>query len=594
MSNSEPKEFTYARRFINEGKFDKAFQILTDFETKEGITGHDIVSCHLLKCDLLIQQGCYEIAVSLAEQTYKESVELGKNLLSVGALIYSAQALLWVSRYDKALDIISQAEKLLKSFTPDLSKEYKQREAYIFFIKSRLNFFDLDQRLNFVEQSLVLREQLGSKLEIAESMRWLAWLHATHKGEFDYALEYLKRAMSFAKQSNNKYCIAMILRSLMLAHGMRGDFDQAIMYGLQGLAIFEEINNKPRISLMLNTIGSNYRNKGELDQALEYLQQSIAICEELGSPSDLALVLATLIEITVDMGDIELAQQYYKRLKQIRAQEENEWINLLYRLSTVEILKASPRAKNRVKAEKLLKVIIEENYQPHFTISAVLSLCDLLLIELRMTNDEEVLIELKTFITRLLEYAEITNSHWLLAETYLLQAKISLINLNIGEARRLFIQAQQVAERHGLSWLHKKIVTEHEKLVSQLTLWEQLKELNATITERMELAKINDQMNLMLRNRRIMTTQSMEDKVVIQEERIICLVCKGDIVGFTYVCECAAIYCENCSKTLTNLENVCWVCSAPIDKSRPTKPYTKDEEGIELKISDKNQKEINT
>ena len=588
MSNSEPKEeLTYARQFINEGNFDKAFQILSDFEIKEGVTGYDIVSCHLLKCVLLIQQGCYENALSLAEQTYKESVELGKNLLSVDALIYSAQTLLWLNRHDKAFDIISQAEKLLKTFTPDLSTEYKQREAYIFFIKSVLDFFDLDQRLNFAEQSLVLREQLGNKHEIAESMRWLALLHATYKGEFDYALEYLKRAMSFAKESNNKYCIAMISRGLMLTYGMRGDFDQAIMYGLQGLAIFEEINNKPRISLMLNTIGTNYRMKGELDQALEYLQRSIAICEDLGIPSDIALTLSTLIEITVDMGDLEMAQQYYKRLKQIRDQEENEWINLLYRFSTVEILKTSPRAKNRVKAEKLLKAIIEENYLPYFTIVAVLSLCDLLLVELRITKDIEVLIELKTFITRLLEYAEITNSYWFLAETYLLQAKISLINLNIGEARRLFIQAQQVAERHGLSWLHKKIMTEHEKLVSQLTLWEQLKELNATITERMELARISEQMNLMLRNRRIMTTQSTEDKVAIHEERIICLVCKGDIVGFTYICDCDAIYCENCAKTLTNLENACWVCNTPIDKSRPMKTYIKDEKGIEMEISDK-------
>ena len=587
MSNSEPKEFISARSFINKGNFDEALQILSNFETKEGISEHDLLSCHLLKCDLLIQQGCYENAISLAEQSYKESLKLGKNLLSVDALIFSAHALVWLNKPDKTFDTISQAERLLNTFTPDLSAEYKQREAHIFFTKSNLNFFNLDQRLSFAEQSLVLREQLGKKHEIAESMGILAWLHATYKGEFDYALEYLKRAMSFAEESNNKYSIAMTLRRFMLIYGSRGDFDQAIMYGLQSLAMFEEINNRPRISLILNCIGDDYRMKGELDRALEYLQRSIAICEDLGIPSDIALTLSTLIEITVDMGDLEMAQQYYKRLKQIRDQEENEWINLLYRFSTVDILKTSPRAKNRVKAEKLLKAIIEENYRPYFTIVAVLSLCDLLLVELRITKDTEVLIELKTFITRLLEYAEITNSYWLLAETYLLQAKISLINLNIGEARRLFIQAQQIAERHGLNGLYKKIATEQEKLVTQLTLWEQLKELNATITERMELAKISEQMNLMLRNRRMMTIQTSEDKVAIHEERIICLVCKGGIVGFTYVCECDAIYCENCAKTLINLENVCWACNTPIDKSRPMKPYIKDEKGIEMEISDK-------
>ncbi|MFW9948123.1 MAG: tetratricopeptide repeat protein, partial [Candidatus Odinarchaeota archaeon] len=547
MSNSEPKEFSLAKRFIDEGNFDKAFQILSDFEKKQGFTGYNIVSCHLLKCDLLIQQGCYKNAANLAKQTYKESLELGKNLLSIDALNYNAQALLWINDYEKAFNITTQSENLLKSFTPNLSTEYKQREAHIFFIKSSFDFFDLDQRLNFIDQSLVLREELGIKREIAESMRTIAHLHAAYKGEFDYALDYLKRGLSFAEESKNKYCIAMVLRTLMLTYGMRGDFDQAIIYGLQGLAIFEEINNKPRISLMLNTIGSNYRMKGELDRALEYLQRSIAICKELGLPSDLALVLATLIEITVDMDDLELAQQYLESIKQIRDQEESEWINLIYRFGMVDILKKSPRAKNRVKAEKLLKEIIEENFQTYFTIIAILSLSDLLLVELRITNDTKVLVELKTYITRLLEYAENSNSYWLLAETYLLQAKISLINLNIGEAQRYIIQAQQIAERNRLSGLYKKIETEHEKLVSQLTLWEQLKELNATITERMELANISEHMNLMLRNRRIITIQTSKDKVAIQEERIICLVCKGDIVGFSYVCECDAIYCENCA-----------------------------------------------
>ena len=227
MSNSEPKEFSFAKRLIDEGNFVKAFQILSDFEKKQGITGYNIVSCHLLKCDLLIQQGCYKNAAHLAKQTYKESLELGKNLLSIDALNYNAQALLWINNYEKAFNITTQSENLLKSFTPNLSAEYKQREAHIFFIKSSFDFFDLDQRLNFINQSLVLREELGIKREIAESMRTIAHLHAAYKGEFDCALDYLKRALSFAEESKNKYCIAMVLRTLMLTYGMRGNFDQA-------------------------------------------------------------------------------------------------------------------------------------------------------------------------------------------------------------------------------------------------------------------------------------------------------------------------------------------------------------------------------
>lgn len=57
----------------------------------------------------------------------------------------------------------------------------------------------------------------------------------------------------------------------------------------------------------------------------------------------------------------------------------------------------------------------------------------------------------------------------------------------------------------------------------------------------------------------------------------VCLVCKGEVLGYIYICDCDAIYCENCARALTDLENACWVCGAPIDISKPIKPYIKDQ-----------------
>ena len=34
-------------------------------------------------------------------------------------------------------------------------------------------------------------------------------------------------------------------------------------------------------------------------------------------------------------------------------------------------------------------------------------------------------------------------------------------------------------------------------------------------------------------------------------------------------------------EALTNLENACWVCNAPFDESKPSKPYKKVEVAIE-------------
>ncbi|TES94975.1 MAG: hypothetical protein E3J90_10615, partial [Promethearchaeota archaeon] len=126
MSYSEPKELIRAKQLIDEYKLDEAEQLIKSFEEKGGHTLHDIVLCCLLKCELLCERGLLEDSVKLAEQTYKESLGLGNNLLSVDILLIMALALLRMGQghTDKAHDIIEQGEELLKTLTLELPAEY--------------------------------------------------------------------------------------------------------------------------------------------------------------------------------------------------------------------------------------------------------------------------------------------------------------------------------------------------------------------------------------------------------------------------------------------------------------------------------------
>lgn len=69
-----------------------------------------------------------------------------------------------------------------------------------------------------------------------------------------------------------------------------------------------------------------------------------------------------------------------------------------------------------------------------------------------------------------------------------------------------------------------------------------------------------------------------EEEVTFHREQKICLVCKGKVGGFNFICpECNALYCQKCARTLSNLENACWVCESPFDKSKPVKLLPKSE-----------------
>ena len=70
-----------------------------------------------------------------------------------------------------------------------------------------------------------------------------------------------------------------------------------------------------------------------------------------------------------------------------------------------------------------------------------------------------------------------------------------------------------------------------------------------------------------------------EEEVSISKEKKICLVCKGKVLSFSFICpECETFYCGNCAKAIMDLENACWACNQPLDASKPFKPYKKQEE----------------
>ncbi len=83
--------------------------------------------------------------------------------------------------------------------------------------------------------------------------------------------------------------------------------------------------------------------------------------------------------------------------------------------------------------------------------------------------------------------------------------------------------------------------------------------------------------------------QITEEEVTYYKEQKICLVCKGGVGGFnTYICTgCDALYCENCARTLSTMENACWACNEPIDKSKPSKPFEMEEVEASFKKPEK-------
>ncbi|MCJ7649089.1 MAG: hypothetical protein MUP85_10780, partial [Candidatus Lokiarchaeota archaeon] len=152
----------------------------------------------------------------------------------------------------------------------------------------------------------------------------------------------------------------------------------------------------------------------------------------------------------------------------------------------------SKRLHDKTQAETILKELVEkDSLQPQLVLLTVANLCDLLLYEMVIMDNLDILNEINPLISKMLKFSENQNSYLWLTETKLLQAKLSLIRMDIGGAKKLMSEAQMIAEMHNLNLLAQRISHDHDSLLDQSPLWDELLERNAPISERIKLASLN-------------------------------------------------------------------------------------------------------
>jgi tetratricopeptide (TPR) repeat protein/KaiC/GvpD/RAD55 family RecA-like ATPase len=358
---------------------------------------------------------------------------------------------------------------------------------------------ELDHALNCYQRSLKIKEEIGKKQDITTA---LINLGATYrlKGDLDRALDYYHRSLTMCEKTGNKHEIALTLNNLGDVYDLKGELDRALDYYQKSLALNKELDHKLGIALLLENIGSILMKKGSADEAQQHYQQSLAIYEEVGNEPFAAMVLFELIWLALNGNNPSLAQQYLQRLERINDRNDNQKIDQHYRVAKALWLKTRRSTRYKVAAEEILEKVIEEEVSTHsLTVTAMIQLCDLLLAELKVTGEGEVLARVKSLTQRLFNIAKQQSSHTLLVETYLLKSKFALIELDIGEAKKLLVKAHNLAKEKGLHNLAETVAKERDLLLDQLHKWETVVEQKPSKPEMIELTKLNDLLERMIR-----------------------------------------------------------------------------------------------
>ncbi|MFW9822826.1 MAG: tetratricopeptide repeat protein [Candidatus Thorarchaeota archaeon] len=516
-----------AQDLYDEGKYNKALRFLEKHEGDKELSAKDKLDLLVLKSTLYNQLGNWEPALTIAEKVLQVSQNIGSVVHHFDALHNKIEILFNYAEYDKVLQLTEQLENIYTTLINISSIELIKRKAALTYLKANINFYinkESTKAFENLSECLKLREKIGNKSTIALTL-WLTARFYYNIGDLDQALNILEQIIVNEDFPNIHKCKAH--GTSVLALRQKGELERAISVNEKWQKIAREVKHKPCLAASMKQASEIARMQGDLESALELGKLSFEIA--VTAPQKLYILL-TLIEITIEMKNDELSENFLKTTKEIVNQSQNVNFRNRYQLAEALILKSSTNIRDRIKAEMLLKdYIATEPPVVHDSEWALIQLCDLLLTELRRSNDMNLFDEINPIINQLGEIAENQNSSWKLAETFLLKAKLAFIQLNMGLARKFLTQAQELADNKGLGLLAQKISNEHDLLLDQLSKWGNIKEKEPPLSERIEFSSFEGVI------KRLLETRPADPPEIIQEDPILLMIiAEGGVLLFSY------------------------------------------------------------
>ncbi len=400
------------------------------------------------------------------------------------------------------------------------------------------------------KQSLEIAEELNNELGIIWNLISLGWI-SYHLRDLKLAFYYAKKVLSISKLNEFKYILTYCYDLLGYCYILEGNLQTALDYFQKSLIVRLEEGYTHFLAQSYYNIGLIYSQKGELKESLYYFNKGlktlnvkddfifkptylIAMGKVYGELGDYPTAKKYLIEavdllnkknivlyhflpfhvsfakafhylivLSINNNDKENIDNYLTQLHNLNKKYERlKLTDQLYRLDKAIILISSGHLIEIMKAGTILEDIMNEKIIDHdIVIEAMINQCDVLLKELEMTGNDEILDELTEISERLLQISQSQYLYDLYSESYLLKAKISLLNLDIDNARLSLTKAQKIANKYDLKLLASKISNEHDSLLQNLDEWEEKAKLNIPLQERLKDSRYEFLFSKMIRSK---------------------------------------------------------------------------------------------
>lgn len=356
---------------------------------------------------------------------------------------------------------------------------------------------EVDLGIEQLERSLELQEARGKKIDIIRGKLIDISNGYVLKGDLDRALDYAKKHLDLNKEAGATTHTAWGLYHMSNIYSLKGEPQVALDNVTRGLKLFTELDGKIGVAWCLSQQGVIYKLLGNLNQAEHYLLEGWELFQKTIIGGSLAFIgshsLFELILIAQELDALEKAKEYLMQLQELSKTSKNKLVKLRARFAEGIVLAMSKRGIKKFQAQEIFQAIVEEEVIDfNLMILAMLNLCELLILEMKIsTTAEELLQEVTKVSSQFYEIAQNQKSPLLLVMALILKTKLTLVHSgDFEEASLLLSEAKQIAEEKKLGNLLVKVKIEQETVQAELNKWNELIQRKASIQERVEHARI--------------------------------------------------------------------------------------------------------
>ncbi|MHA1212459.1 MAG: tetratricopeptide repeat protein [Candidatus Heimdallarchaeota archaeon] len=301
------------------------------------------------------------------------------------------------------------------------------------------------------------------------------------KGNHSLALEQYQKIINGFGKDTEQTLVGFSNVGIASYYFHLGELETATIYGHRALEFFGKYGIKYGMGWSHFILSKIYFDKNETEEAFHHLQTCLDLRMAMGNKQDIALTLRDLITYLVEIESFDDINDYLTQLENLVSTTDSKIVRQNHLLSKALILKSKGRPKYWTQAIDILEELVAEPIADYNTILvALINLCDLLIDEFSISGDDEVLSDLKTHTSRLLDIAQRQNSYTLKVKAYHIRiitlwllAQHSKLDINIQNARKLLQEARDLADSHGLAKLASKISNQNEKMLEKLENWDE-------------------------------------------------------------------------------------------------------------------------